>query len=68
LLAVAPPPPIDPADLAESQALARLTTAKTLLDQGKTADAKLILGVVTTKYGKTKAAVEAKDLLEKLNK
>ena len=63
-----PEPGVSPEDATEAQALARLTSAKALLDQGKTADAKLILGVVTTKFGKTKAAAEAKDILEKLNK
>ncbi|HYH68016.1 MAG TPA: hypothetical protein VD866_25195 [Urbifossiella sp.] len=63
--AVLPPEPEDPT---EAAALSRLTAAKALLDQGKAADAKLILGVVIGKYGKTKAGAEAKDLLEKLNK
>ncbi len=67
-LGAAPDPTVAPEDAGEAQALARLTAAKALIDQGKTADAKLILGVVTTKYGKTKAASEAKDILEKLNK
>lgn len=62
------PMPVVPADPEEAMALARLTSAKALIDQGKTTDAKLILGLVTTKFGKTKAAAEAKDLLEKLNK
>jgi hypothetical protein len=55
-------------DPAEAAALARLNAAKSLLDEGKAADAKLILGVVIGKYGKTKAGAEAKDILEKLNK
>ena len=55
-------------DPTEAAALARLNAAKALLDQGKTTDAKLILGVVSGKYGKTKAGAEAKDILEKLNK
>lgn len=59
---------VEPEDPVEAQALARLAAAKGLLDQGKTADAKLILGVVTTRFAKTKAAAEAKDILEKLNK
>jgi hypothetical protein len=65
-LAALPPP--EPEDPTETAALSRLTAAKALLDQGKAADAKLILGVVIGKYGKTKAGAEAKDLLEKLNK
>ncbi len=67
-LTAVPEPTATPEDAAEAQALARLTSAKALIDQGKTADAKLILGVVTTKFGKTKAAAEAKDILEKLDK
>lgn len=67
-LGIVPDPTVSPEDAVEAQALARLTSAKALLEQGKTADAKLILGVVTTKFGKSKAAAEAKDLLEKLNK
>lgn len=63
-----PMTPVVPDDPTEAAALARLTAAKTLIDQGKAADAKLILGVVIGKYGKTKAATEAKDILEKLNK
>jgi hypothetical protein len=60
--------PLEPLDPEEAMALARLAAAKVLIDQGKTTDAKLILGLVTSKFGKTKAAAEAKDLLEKLNK
>lgn len=67
-LAAVVAPQTEPEDPTEAHALARLTSAKALLDMGKTADAKLILGVVTTKYGKTRAAAEAKELLEKLNK
>lgn len=63
-----PMTPVVVDDPNEAAALARLTAAKTLLDQGKATDAKLILGVVIGKYGKTKAAAEAKDILEKLNK
>jgi hypothetical protein len=63
-----PATPTAPDDPNEAAAFARLTAAKTLLDQGKAADAKLILGVVAGKYPKTKAAAEAKDILEKLNK
>ena len=63
--AIVPP---EPEDATEAAALTRLNAAKSLLDQGKAADAKLILGVVVGKYGKTKAGAEAKDILEKLNK
>jgi hypothetical protein len=63
--AVLPPESEDPS---EAAALTRLNAAKSLLDQGKASDAKLILGVVVGKYGKTKAGAEAKDILEKLNK
>jgi hypothetical protein len=65
LAVVASPEPEDPV---EAQAQARLKAAKGFIDQGKTADARLILGVVTTRFAKTKAAAEAQDLLEKLNK
>ena len=63
---VAAPPESD--DPTEAAAQTRLNAAKAFLDQGKAADAKLILNVVIGKYGKTKAGAEAKDLLEKLNK
>jgi hypothetical protein len=60
--------PGEPDDPNEAAALSRLTAAKSLLDQGKESDAKLILNVVIGKYGKTRAGAEAKDILEKLNK
>jgi hypothetical protein len=59
--------PTAPADADEANAAARLAAAKELLARGKAADARLILMVVTTKYPKTKAAAEAKALLEKPN-
>ncbi|MDB5307751.1 MAG: hypothetical protein JWO38_1953 [Gemmataceae bacterium] len=62
----APTPP--PADDDETKAAARLKLAKGLIDQGKPADAKAVLTLVVTKYPKTKAATEAKELLEKLTK
>jgi hypothetical protein len=65
-IVVAAPPESD--DPNEAAAMSRLTAAKSLLDQGKEADAKFILNVVIGKYGKTKAGAEAKDILEKLNK
>lgn len=65
-LAALPPP--EPEDPTEAAAFSRLNAAKSLLDQGKESDAKLILNVVIGKYGKTKAGAEAKDILEKLNK
>ncbi|MFO0798840.1 MAG: hypothetical protein U0804_15315 [Gemmataceae bacterium] len=68
--ATTPPttPVLVPDDPNEAAALARLNAAKGLLTDGKAADAKLILGVVIGKYGKTKAGAEAKEILEKLNK
>jgi hypothetical protein len=60
------PPPADDED--ETKAAARLKAAKTLVDAGKPADAKAVLMLVVNKYPKTKAAAEAKELLEKLNK
>ena len=57
-----------PADDDESKAASRLKVAKSLIDKGMTADGKLVLMVVVNKFPKTKAAAEAKELLEKLNK
>lgn len=52
----------------EKKASGRLAFAKELIDKGKPADAKAVLMLVANKYPKTKAATEAKALLEKLNK
>jgi hypothetical protein len=52
----------------EKKAAGRLAIAKDLIDKGKPADAKAVLMLVVNKFPKTKAAIEAKELLEKLNK
>ena len=64
------PPPIKTidGDDDEQKAAGRLGIAKDLIDKGKPADAKAVLMLVMNKFPKTKAAAEAKELLEKLNK
>lgn len=52
----------------ESVAAERLKFARGLIDGGKAAQAKPVLLVITKKYPKTKAAAEAKELLEKIDK
>jgi hypothetical protein len=52
----------------ESVAAERLKFAKGLIDGGKAAQAKPVLLVITKKYPTTKAAAEAKELLEKIDK
>lgn len=52
----------------EAKAVERLKAAKTLIDAGETADAKAVLQLVIDKHPKSKAAAEAKALLEKLSK
>jgi len=64
--AAAPMP--DVADEDEKRAGVRLGVAKEFIEKGKTADAKTVLMVIVTKFPKTKAAAEAKALLEKLDK
>lgn len=59
-------PTID--DPEEMKAAARLKAAKQLMDAGQEADAKAVLKLVIDKHPKTKAAAEAKALLEKLTK
>lgn len=59
-------PTIDDPD--EMKATVRLKAAKELIDSGKDADAKAVLKLIADKYPKTKAAAEAKTLLEKLTK
>jgi hypothetical protein len=59
-------PPTDDDD--QRKAAGRLALAKDLIDKGKPADAKAVLLLVTNKYPMTKAAIEAKALLEKLEK
>jgi hypothetical protein len=57
-----------PGDDDEAKAAARLTAAKELLDKGRNATARAVLNAVVDKYPKTKAAADAKALLEKLDK
>jgi len=64
--AVVVPSTVDDDD--EKKAAGRLALAKELIEKGKPADAKLMLMLVTTKFAKTKAAAEAKLVLEKLDK
>lgn len=52
----------------ESVAGERLKLAKKLVEDGKAAQAKPVLLVITKKYPATKAAAEAKELLEKIDK
>lgn len=57
-----------PANEDEKQAATRLAFAKDLIEKGKAEDAKLVLMLLAKKYPDTKAAAEAKQLLEKLAK
>jgi hypothetical protein len=52
----------------ETTAAEKLTLAKKLIDLGKTTAAKPVLEILVKNYPSTKAGVEAKELLEKLNK
>ena len=52
----------------ESTAAERFALAKKLIDAGKPESAKPLLRVLVKKYSATKAGIEAKALLEKLNK
>lgn len=56
------------ADEDETKAAARLATAKEHIEKNRLATAKAVLNAVIEKYPKTKAAAEAKALLEKLDK
>jgi hypothetical protein len=60
--------PVSDAEMAEKLAASRLKQAKAFLEDGQKEDAKDYLEQVLSKYPKTKAAVEAKELLEKLKK
>lgn len=66
-MAATPPPPASD-DPDEAKAVARLKAAKELIDSGKEADAKAVLKLIADKYPKTKAAAEARTLLEKFAK
>lgn len=52
----------------EKSAAGRLELAKKLIDGGKPDSAKPLLTLIVQKYGGTKSAAEAKELLAKLNK
>jgi hypothetical protein len=52
----------------EAAATEKLTLAKKLIDVGKTTAAKPVLEILVKSYPNTKAGVEAKEILEKLNK
>ncbi len=61
-------PEPDPTDPDEIKAASRLKAAKTLIGLNQAADAKAVLQLVIDKHPKSKAAAEAKILLEQLNK
>jgi hypothetical protein len=61
-----PPPPANAAE--ETEAGGKVTLAKKLIDAGKPASAKPVLEIVVRKFPTTKAAAEAKALLEKIGK
>lgn len=52
----------------ETKAAARLAVAKEQIEKGRAATAKAVLNGIVEKFPKTKAAAEAKALLEKLDK
>ncbi len=52
----------------ETKAATRLAVAKEQIEKGRAATAKAVLAGIVDKFPKTKAAVEAKALLEKLDK
>jgi len=60
------PPPASAED--EATAAQRLALAKKLLDAGKPTSAKPLLEILVTKYPTTKAGMEAKELLGKIDK
>lgn len=60
--------PADPAAEAERLASSKLKTALILLEDGKTEDAREFLEQILTRWPNTKAAGEAKTLLDKLKK
>jgi hypothetical protein len=57
-----------PEDPNEQKAATTLAIARNLIDKGKAADAKAVLTLVISKYPRTKAAAEARELLEKLDR
>ncbi|HVL13637.1 MAG TPA: STN domain-containing protein, partial [Gemmata sp.] len=58
----------DPAAEEEATAAERLAVVKRLIDAGKAASAKPLLTIIVKNYPRTKAGMEAKTLLEKLDK
>jgi hypothetical protein len=60
------PPPATAAE--EADAAEKLTLAKKLIDAGKPASARPVLEIIIRKYPTTKAGVEAKELLGKIEK
>jgi hypothetical protein len=52
----------------EAAAAEKLTLAKKLIELGKSTSAKPVLEILVKSYSNTKAGIEAKELLEKLNK
>jgi hypothetical protein len=60
--------PKPPTPEEEAAALERLVLAKKLIDAGKPASARPLLEILVKKYPGTKAGMEAKPLLEKLDK
>jgi TolA-binding protein len=63
-----PVPPEDEAAKAEKEAATKLMLAKDLFDDGRVDKAKEWLQTIVKDYGKTKAADQARQMLEKLNK
>ncbi len=62
------PPKPDPGDADEKAAASKLKLAKAYLEDGQIADARECCEQIIKKYSMTKAAAEAKELLEKLKK
>ena len=58
----------DPAAEEEATAAERLVVVKKLIDAGKAASAKPLLTIIVKNYPRTKTGMEAKTLLEKLDK
>jgi hypothetical protein len=63
-----PNPPTDNPDRAEKAAASRLKQAKSLLEEGKKGDAREYCEDILKRYPKTKAADDARQLLEELKK
>ena len=62
------PAPLTEADEDEKLAASKLASAKELIDGGKGASAKPLLLLIVKRYPQTKAGIEAKELLEKMDK